>query len=61
MASVTVVQTMVGRIIGIGRIELEVRGDDRAPLAGDVRKPAVVRRVIHRRLQPYVDPGPTFG
>jgi uncharacterized membrane protein YdbT with pleckstrin-like domain len=61
VASVTVVQTMVGRIIGSGRIELEVRGDDQLRWLADVRKPAVVRRVIHRRLQPYADPGPTFG
>jgi uncharacterized membrane protein YdbT with pleckstrin-like domain len=61
VASVTVVQTMLGRIIGSGRIELEVRGDDQLRWLADVRKPAVVRRVIHRRLQPYADPGPTFG
>ncbi len=61
VASVTVVQTMVGRIIGSGRIELEVRGDGELRWLADVRKPAVVRRVIHRRLQPYPDPGPTFG
>jgi uncharacterized membrane protein YdbT with pleckstrin-like domain len=61
VASVTVVQTMVGRIIGSGRIELEVRGDGAPRWLADVRKPAVVRRVIHRRLQPYPEPGPTFG
>jgi hypothetical protein len=56
-----VVQTLVGRIIGSGRIELEVRGDGQVRWLADVRKPAVVRRVIHRRLQPYQEPGPTFG
>ena len=61
VASVTVVQTLVGRIIGSGRIELELRGDGEVRWLADVRKPAVVRRVIHRRLQPYPDPGPTFG
>jgi uncharacterized membrane protein YdbT with pleckstrin-like domain len=61
VASVTVVQTMVGRIIGSGRIELEVRSDGELRWLADVRKPTVVRRVIHRRLQPYPDPGPTLG
>jgi uncharacterized membrane protein YdbT with pleckstrin-like domain len=59
IASVTVVQTVVGRIIGSGRITLEIRGGDQVRWLADVRKPVVVRRVIQRRLQPYPEPGPS--
>jgi uncharacterized membrane protein YdbT with pleckstrin-like domain len=61
LASVTVVQTLVRRIVGTGRLELEFRGDDEIRWIDDVRKPVIVQRVIHRRLQPYPEPGEAFG
>jgi uncharacterized membrane protein YdbT with pleckstrin-like domain len=59
--SVTVVQSVVGRIIGSGRLELEVRDDDDLRWIADVRKPDVVARVIQRRLRPPPGPGGPSG
>ncbi len=61
IAAVTVVQSLARRIVGTGRLELEIRGDDEIRWIDDVRKPAVVQRVIHRRLQPYPGPGTEVG
>ncbi len=61
IASVTVVQTFGRRIVGTGRLELEIRGDDEIRWIDDVRKPVIVQRVIHRRLLPYAEPGTPFG
>jgi uncharacterized membrane protein YdbT with pleckstrin-like domain len=61
IASVTVVQTFGRRIVGTGRLELEIQGDDEIRWIDDVRKPVIVQRVIHRRLQPHPEPGTAFG
>jgi uncharacterized membrane protein YdbT with pleckstrin-like domain len=61
IASVTVVQTFGRRLVGTGRLELEIRGEDQIRWIDDVRKPVIVQRVIHRRLQPYPEPGAAFG
>ena len=61
LASVTVIQTFVRRIVGTGRLELEFRGDDEIRWIDDVRKPLIVQRVIHRRLRPYPEPGEAIG
>jgi uncharacterized membrane protein YdbT with pleckstrin-like domain len=53
IVSVTAVQTVLRRIIGTGRIELEIRGDDEIRWIDDVRKPMVLRRVVNRRLPPF--------
>jgi uncharacterized membrane protein YdbT with pleckstrin-like domain len=53
VASVTVVQSLFRRIIGTGRLELEIRGDDEIRWIDDVRKPVILHRVINRRLPPY--------
>jgi uncharacterized membrane protein YdbT with pleckstrin-like domain len=51
--SVTVVQSLARRIIGTGRLELEINGEDQIRWIDDVRKPMVLRRVINRRLPPF--------
>ncbi len=61
ITAVTLVQTFGGRIVGTGRLELEIRGDDQIRWIDHVRKPAIVQRVIHRRLRPYPEPGAAFG
>jgi Bacterial PH domain len=61
IAAVTVVQTLGRRIVGTGRLELEFRDDEEIRWIDDVRKPVIVQRVIHRRLQPYPEPGAAFG
>jgi uncharacterized membrane protein YdbT with pleckstrin-like domain len=60
IASVTVVQTLGRRIVGTGRLELEIHGHDGVRWIDDVRKPVIVQRVIHRRLEPYPEPGGGF-
>ena len=59
--SVTVVQALGRRLVGTGRLELEIRNVDHIRWIDDVRKPLIVQRVIHRRLQPYPQPGTAFG
>ena len=53
VVSVIAVQPLVRRILGTGRLELEIRGEDRIRRIDDVRKPVILQRVITRRLQPY--------
>jgi uncharacterized membrane protein YdbT with pleckstrin-like domain len=55
VVSVLAVQSLVRRMLGTGRLELEIRGEDRIRRIDDVRKPAVLQRVITRRLRPYGD------
>jgi uncharacterized membrane protein YdbT with pleckstrin-like domain len=50
--SVTAVQSFGRRLIGTGRLELEIRGLDEVRVIDDVRKPVILRRVIKRRLGP---------
>ncbi len=57
IASVTVVQSLPRRLVGTGRLQLTLWDDPRAHWIDDVRKPAVLRRVIARRL----GPGPLEG
>jgi Bacterial PH domain len=52
MASVTAVQSLLRRMVGTGRLELELLGDDRVRRIDDVRKPAILQRIITRRLRP---------
>jgi uncharacterized membrane protein YdbT with pleckstrin-like domain len=58
IASVAVVQTLVGRILGSGRLELELSGEAEILWIDDVRKPVILQRVITRRLRPRPDPRP---
>ncbi len=51
--SVVAVQSLVRRIVGTGRLELEIVGEDEIRWIDDVRKPVIVQRVINRRLRPY--------
>jgi uncharacterized membrane protein YdbT with pleckstrin-like domain len=55
IVSVVVVQSLVRRLIGTGRLELEIVGEEQTRLLDDVRKPEIVQRVITRRL-PYREP-----
>jgi uncharacterized membrane protein YdbT with pleckstrin-like domain len=58
VVSVVAVQSLLRRMVGTGRLELEIRGEDRIRRIDDVRKPAILARVITRRLRPYgEDPG----
>jgi uncharacterized membrane protein YdbT with pleckstrin-like domain len=61
IAAVTAVQSFFRRIVGTGRLELDIRGDDEIRWLDDVRKPDIVRRVIHRRLPTSVRPHPGPG
>jgi uncharacterized membrane protein YdbT with pleckstrin-like domain len=56
LASVAVVQSLARRIVGTGRLELELRENSEIRWIDDVRKPVIVQRVIHRRLEPYAEP-----
>ena len=53
--SVTVVQSLFRRMLGTGRIELELWDDEEIRYLQDVRKPVVLQRVINRRLRPRPD------
>ena len=53
--SVTVEQSLFRRILGTGRIELELWDDDEIRRLEDVRKPVILQRVINRRLRPRPD------
>ena len=53
IAAVAAVQSFVRRIVGTGRLELEIRDDHEVRWIDDVRKPEIVQRVIHRRLRPF--------
>lgn len=50
IASVAVVQTLPRRLLGTGRLRLTLWEGNRAFWIDDVRKPAVLRRVIIRRM-----------
>jgi hypothetical protein len=60
IASVTAVQSFVRRILGTGRLEFALYGEDRVRWIDDVRKPAILRRIIARRLRPLPPPGSDF-
>jgi uncharacterized membrane protein YdbT with pleckstrin-like domain len=53
IVSVTAAQSLLRRVIGTGRIEFEILGDDQIRWIDDVPKPMVLRRVINRRLPPF--------
>ena len=53
IVSVTVVQSLLRRILGSGRLELELVGEDGVRWIDDVRKPTILQRVISRRLRPF--------
>jgi uncharacterized membrane protein YdbT with pleckstrin-like domain len=57
IAVVTAFQSLPRRLIGTGRLELEVWDDDEIRSIEDVRKPVILRRVINRRLRPHPDLG----
>jgi uncharacterized membrane protein YdbT with pleckstrin-like domain len=61
IASVTVDQTVLRRVVGTGRLELEIRSDDGMRRIEDVRKPVILRRVISRRLPHHPQPGSGFA
>jgi len=61
VVSVTSVQSLLRRLAGTGRLELELVGEDGVRRIDDVRKPAVLRRIIARRLRPVPDPGGGAG
>ena len=53
IVSVIAVQSVFRRIIGTGRLELEIRGEEDIRWIDDVRKPVILQRVITRRLPPF--------
>ena len=55
VVSVLAVQSLVRRMLGTGRLELEIRGEHQIRRIDDVRKPVILQRVIARRLPPYRD------
>ncbi len=55
VVSVLAVQSLWRRVLGTGRLELEIRGEDQIRRIDDVRKPVVLARVITRRIDPYRD------
>ncbi len=57
IASVTVVQSLVRRLFGTGRLVFEMHDEDEIHWIDDVRKPVVLQRLIHRRLRPATGPG----
>jgi Bacterial PH domain len=61
VVSVTSVQSLLRRMVGTGRLEFELLGEDRVRRIDDVRKPAVLQRIITRRLRPVPDPGGGAG
>ncbi len=56
-----VVQSQLRRMIGTGRLELALWGEEQMPWLEDVRKPMILQRVINRRLGPPTDPDPGTG
>jgi hypothetical protein len=56
IASVVAVQSLGRRILGTGRLEMELFDEGGVRWIDDVRKPVVLQRVIARRLQPWPDP-----
>ncbi len=61
--SVVAVQSLPRRLIGTGRLELEIVGEESVRWIDDVRRPVVLQRVINRRIPPHVpgqdaQPGP---
>ncbi len=61
VVSVTAVQSLGRRILGTGRLDLEIRGERRLRSIDDVRKPVVLQRVITRRLRPYTESQDDLG
>lgn len=61
IVSIVAVQSLPRRIIGTGRLELEIRGEDEVRWIDDVRKPVILRRVVNRRLRPHPEPGAPAG
>jgi hypothetical protein len=59
--AVTAVQSLGRRILGTGRLELEIRGERRLRRVDDVRKPVILQRVITRRLRPYAEGSDDIG
>jgi len=60
-------QSIVGRIIGMGRLVVEVEGEEGALTVEDVRRPRVLQRVLTRQLdeidrsRSYRGPDPDFS
>jgi uncharacterized membrane protein YdbT with pleckstrin-like domain len=61
VVSVTAVQSLGRRILGTGRLDLEIRGERRLRSIDDVRKPVILQRVITRRLRPYTESQDDLG
>ena len=61
VVSVTAVQSLGRRILGTGRLDLEIRGERRLRRIDDVRKPVILQRVITRRLRPYSESQEDLG
>jgi Bacterial PH domain len=55
LASVRAVQPLARRMLGTGWLEIALRGEDGLRRIDDVRKPAVLQRVITRRIPPLGD------
>jgi hypothetical protein len=53
VVAVVAVQSLVRRMLGTGRLELEIREERRIRRIDDVRKPVILQRVITRRLRPF--------
>jgi uncharacterized membrane protein YdbT with pleckstrin-like domain len=50
--AVDTVQSVFRRMVGTGELEVTIYGEDDLQVFGDVRKPAILQRIIARRLTP---------
>jgi membrane protein YdbS with pleckstrin-like domain len=57
ITEVNLAQTLPERILGTGRIVIDVQGEDDSLVLQDVRKPAVVQRVINSQINELVGGG----
>jgi hypothetical protein len=57
ITEVNIAQTLPERILGTGRLVIDVQGEDDSLILHDVRKPAVVQRVINSQINELVGGG----
>jgi membrane protein YdbS with pleckstrin-like domain len=57
ITEVNVSQTLIERVLGVGRIVIDVQGEDDSMTLEYVRKPAVVQRVINSQINEIVGGG----
>jgi membrane protein YdbS with pleckstrin-like domain len=57
ITEVNVSQTLAERLLGTGRLVIDVQGEDDSLILEDVRKPAIVQRVINSQINELVGGG----